>query len=113
MKEAAVFLGTLAFALLWSSVIAPTIARAFGVRAAIGFRLDRKNQHLSRRQFFWACGVLSVGIGIFICTVGMDLGDQLSQMRSKHTISSLVIALIAGASSYGVAAAPHREAKQK
>ena len=53
-----------AAALMWAGFVAPTILRALGVPMAYGlWQLDRRNQHLSKRQYVWSVGVFSTGIG--------------------------------------------------
>jgi len=66
MREFVVFLIAVMSALFWVGLVAPAILRRFGVPIAFGaWRIDRRNQSLSKRQYVWAVGVFSWGIGMF------------------------------------------------
>ena len=115
MMALATFLIAIVCGLLWMGVVAPAILRAFGVPVAISFwRLDRRNQHLSRTQYIWAFGVFSWGVGMFVFfTVSKYLewrllGDRFSYLSPVHSIVGLLTWLAVGWL-FGVLSAPHRE----
>jgi hypothetical protein len=106
MPGLAVMLGAFASAALWMSVLAPSIARLFGVPLAFGFGgLGRKNQHLTKLQFVWGYGTFTWGIGMFLCFTMWDfldwklLADQSSgaNLRPERIGARLLLMLIGGA----------------
>jgi hypothetical protein len=55
---------------MWTGLVAPTILRTFGVPVAFGmWRINRRNQNLSRTQYVWGCGVFMWGLGMFLLFV--------------------------------------------
>ena len=96
-------------------VAAPAILRGIGVPVAFGGRrLDRRNQHLSRTQYIWACGVFEWGVGMFVFfTVAKYLewkllGERFSYLSPVHIIVGLLTWLGVGWL-FGALSAPHRE----
>jgi hypothetical protein len=94
---------------------APGILRIFGVPVAYGtLRIDRRNQHLSRTQYVWTCGVFRWGLGMFLffaMSRYLDwrlLGDKFSYLSPMRTLGLLLTWLAAGWL-FGVFGAPHRE----
>jgi len=83
-------------ALTWIGFVAPTILRAFRVLMAYGWwRMDRRNRHLSKRQYVWSFGVFSMGIGVFFLTALRDyLPWELAGERHSHLEASVLIRLI-------------------
>ena len=88
MNGLVVFLIATFVGLLWMGVLAPLIARFFGVPAKIfGFWRTEK---LSKRDWIWFRGVLGFGIGMFLYRTTWDLlawrtlGDNYSQLLILH-----------------------------
>ena len=51
--------------LLWMMIVAPLMAKLFGVPLRVGvLPIAKRDQQLSRRQSFWLGGVLGWGIGL-------------------------------------------------
>jgi hypothetical protein len=103
-----VFLVAIVSGVGWIGLVAPAILRSFGVPIAFGlWRLDRRNQSLSKTQYVWAFGVFSWGLGMFFfSTVADYLGRELLGATSPiHIIAGLVICLGAGCL-FGVLTAP-------
>lgn len=110
-----IFLGAIACGWLWVGLIAPAILRSFGVPIAFGmWRLDRRNQNLSKAQYVWAFGVFSWGLGMFLFSTVWKylewrlLGDRFSYSISAQLIAGLLIWLLAGLL-MGVLGAPRRK----
>ena len=88
------FFAAIGVALLWMGVIAPSILRALGVPAAGGlWRLDRRNQHLSRSQYVWGIGVFDWGIGTALATTLLDYVLWKDSGSSSHAQSPKTILL--------------------
>ena len=83
-------------ALMWIGFAAPTILRALGVPMAYGlWRLDRRNQHLSKRQWVWGLGVFSMGVGgALLLTLRYYLPRGLTGERHSHPGASSLVGLI-------------------
>jgi Na+-driven multidrug efflux pump len=103
-KESITFIAGVAATLFWIGYVAPGIARFLGIPAAIGFRrADRKNQHLSRAQYFWLIGVLGFGFGLFLWPTIDEylrwklLGDEIAKLQLNYLFRKLVIYLVGGA----------------
>jgi hypothetical protein len=64
IASASIFIAAMG-AWLWTSFVAPVIARGFGVPMVSGWRLNRCNQHLSKSDYMWGCGAFAVGTGLF------------------------------------------------
>ncbi len=102
MRWVLVYLSALGAWTVWSDVIVPLIAKLFGVPYRFAFwRVDRHNQHLRRRQYFWFVWVLGFGGGL---SVFLTLSDLLRWKvlgeRATDPISlsfQLGISLLAGA----------------
>jgi hypothetical protein len=61
------FLIAAACGLLWTTFAAPAILRLLGIPVAFGiWRIDRRNQHLTKTQYVWGFGVFMWGIGMFL-----------------------------------------------
>lgn len=74
MRELLVVLGAMSAAVLWMCIVAPLTANVFGVPVRISpWRIDRRNQHLTRTQYVWSIGVLDLGIGMFLLGALWDL----------------------------------------
>jgi hypothetical protein len=107
----AVFLIAIVSAACWIGLVAPAILRCFGVPIAFGlWRLDRRNQSLSKTQYVWAFGVFSWGLGMFFfSTVADYLGRKLLGATSPmHATVGLLMWLGAGWL-LGVLNAPRRK----
>jgi hypothetical protein len=109
------FLIAIVCGLLWMGVVAPAILRAFGVPVARWvWRLERRNQHLSRTQYIWAFGVFQWGLGMFVFfTVSKYLewrllGDRFSYLSPVRIIVWFLTWLAVGWL-VGVFGARHRE----
>lgn len=99
-------------ALLWAGFLAPAILRALGVPMAYGlWRLDRRNKHLSKRQYIWGFGVVTWGVGMIlfntICSylVSKPIPDRPAQTSAARTVVGLLSSLIMGWL-FGVLSAP-------
>ena len=114
MIASASFLIAVLGAWLWSSFVAPVIARGFGVPMLSGWRLNRRNQHLSKPDYVWGCGAFAVGTGLFtFLTLRQCLYCTIEYVRFPHLAGSylglrLVICVAAGLL-FGVFTAPHHE----
>ena len=109
------FLIATACGLLWIGFAAPAILRLFGLPVAFGaWRTDRRNQHLTKRQYVWVCGVFGWGVGMFLFfTISsyLDwrlLGDKFSHL-SFLRISGEFLTWLAAGWLFGVFSAPHRK----
>ena len=108
------FLVAILVFLLWAGVVAPAILRSSGVQMAYGcWRLDRRNQHLSKRQYVWGFGVVAWGVGMFLFSTtwsylfSIPMPYRFSQMRDTRIIVGLIICLTMGWL-VGVLSAPKR-----
>ena len=108
------FLVAILVFLLWAGVVAPAVLRSFGVQMAYGcWRLDRRNQHLSKRQYVWGFGVVAWGVGMFLFSTtwsylfSIPMPNRFSQMRDTRIIVELLIWLTMGWL-VGVLSAPKR-----
>lgn len=117
MTGLVIFLVAIACALLWIGIMAPAILRGFGVPVAFGSRrVDRLNQHLSKTQYVWACGVFSWGLGMFLFFTVLRylewklLGDRFS--FASYIIVGLPVWVAAGWL-FGVFTAPHRRVQHR
>jgi hypothetical protein len=88
---------------LWTWFVAPAILRAFGVPMVSGqWRWNRRDKHLSKRQYVWGYGVFAWGTGMFLFFVLTDylswrmLGDRFSRPTPVRVALELVIFLGAG-----------------
>jgi hypothetical protein len=97
------FLMSLLAAWLWAWFVAPAILRAFGVPMASGqWRWNRRNQHLSKRQYVWGYGVFAWGTGMFLLFALRDylswkmIGDSFSHPTPARVVLELFIFLGAG-----------------
>jgi hypothetical protein len=96
------FLIAILGAWLWTSFAAPAIARGFGVPMLSGWRLVRRNQHLMNTHYVWACGVFTVGSGLFLfLTLRQYLYCRLvmhgfSQLTGPYLALRLIICFVAG-----------------
>jgi hypothetical protein len=97
----AIFVIAIALTLLWASLVAPAILRAFGLPVAYGKRwLDHR--HLSRTQYVWACGVFEWGLGMFLFFIvyrylkGRLLGDRFLYPSPTNFVVGLLIWIAAG-----------------
>jgi hypothetical protein len=109
------FLIAIACGLLWVGFAAPAILRTFGVPVAFGaWRIDRRNQHLKRTQYVWACGVFMWGLGMFVFSTifrYLDwrlLGDKFSHLSAMRVLEEFLTWLVVGLA-FGVFSAPHRK----
>ncbi len=116
MRFLGLMLGALAVAVLWMSLVAPSVARIFGVRLAFGlWRSYPKNQNLTRPQFVIGYGVFSWGVGMFLCFFTWDyllwrFADDLwsgRHIQLEHAGRSLLIWLAIGLL-YGLLVAPRK-----
>lgn len=114
MTFALVFLTAVACAWCWMGLIAPAILRSFGVPLAFGlWRLDRRNQNLSRSQYVWAFGVFSWGVGMFLFWTMAGylqwrvLSDPSEYPTLRRTIGGVVIWFTTGLL-FGTFTAPRR-----
>jgi hypothetical protein len=89
--------------LLWIGFVAPTILRALGVPMALGYwRLDRRNQRLTKWQYVWGFGVFSWGVGMFLFSAvwaylfSKPIFYGFSRPTLTHLVSELVTWLAAG-----------------
>jgi hypothetical protein len=89
---------------VWIDLIAPLIARAFGVPYKFAFwRTDRQNMHLRRWQYLWFVGVSGWGIGMFLFTTLWDflqwkfLGEKAMDRSIGYTLAHLGVWLVSGA----------------
>ena len=114
MLATALFLASLVCTYLWIAVIAPLLMRAVGVPVGIGlWRIDRRNQHLSRRQYVWAVGIVAWGMGMFL---GMNVSDYLEwrfggDAFAPHTLIRIAISFLIWALAgwqFGVLSFRHR-----
>ncbi|HKW76694.1 MAG TPA: hypothetical protein VJN64_14280 [Terriglobales bacterium] len=103
MTALAIFLIAIGCGLAWAGLVAPTLLRVFGLPVALGvWRLDRRNQHLSRTQYVWFFGVFTWGLGMFLFfTISRYLewkllGDRSANQHSTQIIGALLIWLLAG-----------------
>jgi hypothetical protein len=83
--------------------VAPAILSAFGVAMACAcWRLDRRNQHLSERQYVWGFGVFSWGTGMVLFSAILDylfskpISYRFSHPTVRHVVIELVVYLAAG-----------------
>ena len=88
---------------LWTWFVAPAILRAFGVPMVSGqWRWNRRNEHLSKRQYVWGYGVFAWGTGMFLFFARRDylswrmLGDTFSHPTPARVLLELIIFLGAG-----------------
>lgn len=99
---------------VWTSFVAPAIARGFGVPMASGWRLGRRNQRLSKLYYVWGCGAFSVGSGLFwFITLRQCLCCELITGRLPHLLEPylalrLIICFAAGWL-FGFLTAPRQE----
>jgi hypothetical protein len=99
---------------LWTSFVAPAISRGFGVPMASGWRLSRRNQHLSKVHYVWGCGVFAVGSGLFLFVTLRQylycilIVGKLPHLSGPHLALRLTICLAAGLI-FGIFTAPLRE----
>lgn len=113
MIALAILLTSTLAALLWMGVVAPAILRAFGVPMVLGFRRDRRNRYLTRRQYAWGFGVFTWALGMFLFITIWNyldlrlLGDTLSHPDAFHTIIWLLIWLASGLL-FGIFTSPRR-----
>ena len=103
MTALAIFLVGLVCVLLWMCLLAPLILRLFGVPVTFAvWRLDRRNQQLTRMQYVWSFGVVEWGIGMFFFFTVSDylewkmLGYRLSYRTPKQIIMELVTCMAIG-----------------
>ena len=114
MTASASFLIAILGAWAWTGFVAPAIARGFGVPMASGWRLDRRNQYLSKLYYVWACGVFAAGSGLFLfITLRQCLYCGLSVGRFPHlsgpTVAVRLIICSAAGWLFGVLSAPRHE----
>jgi hypothetical protein len=99
---------------LWTSFVAPAIARGFGVPIASGWRLNRRNQHLSKVHYVWGCGVFAGGSGLFLFVLLRQylycilIVGRFPHLSGPNLASRLIICLAAGLV-FGIFTAPQRE----
>jgi len=108
------FLIALLGAWLWTSFVAPAIARGFGVPMASGWRLNRRNQHLGRLNYVWGCGMFAGGSGLFLfITLRQYLCCILIAATFPHlsgpSLALRLIICLAAGWLFGVFTAPQRE----
>lgn len=114
MIASASFLIAVLGAWLWASFVAPAIARGFGVPMASGWRLDRRNQHLSKLHYVWACGVFAAGSGLFLFITLRQylccilIAGAFPRVSGSYLALRLIICLAAGWF-FGVFTAPQHE----
>lgn len=103
MTALAIFVLAIGCGLAWVGLVAPALLRAFGVPVAQGvWRLDRRNQHLSRTQYVWFFGVFAWGLGMFLFfTISRYLewkllGDRSAFQHATQLIMSLLVWLLSG-----------------
>jgi len=103
MNDFVVLLGSLGALFLWMSLVAWMIGRAMGVPMAFGiWRLDRKNSHLTRQQYFWCFGVLTFGLGMFLSFALRDFLESRLLERfshsdwSDHLVGTFVVSIFGG-----------------
>jgi FtsH-binding integral membrane protein len=96
------FLIAILVVLLWTGFVAPAILRTLGVPMAYGSWLDRRNQHLSKRQHVWGFGVLTYGVGMTLFSTSWSylfskpIPYRLSQMSATRIVVGLLSWLIIG-----------------
>jgi hypothetical protein len=79
----------------------------FGVPARISpWRIDRRNQHLTRNQFIWSIGVLGFGMGMLLLFATLSYGEG-RHITLRSVSVWLLGALICGFG-IGFSSAPHR-----
>jgi hypothetical protein len=113
----ALILGALATAFLWMSLVAPALARLFRVPLPF-WRIDRRNQHLTRRQLVIWEGAFTWGVGMFLAFSVWDylewklLGDQTSggRLHLEHVCFNFIFWLLAGVI-WGFWVAPDKQAE--
>lgn len=99
---------------VWAGFVVPAALRGFGVPMASGWRLGRRNQHLSKLHYVWGCGVFALGSGLFLLiTLRQYLCCMLTVDRFPHVsapdiAARLIICLTAGWL-FGVFTAPQHE----
>ena len=99
---------------LWTSFVAPVIARGFGVPIVSGWRLNRRNQHLSKSEYVWGCGAFAFGTGLFTfltlrqCLYCIITSDKLPHLAGSYLGPRLLLCIAAGWL-FGVFTAPQRE----
>ena len=114
MIALASFVVAISVAWPWSSFVAPAIIRIFGVPMASGWRLARRNQHLSKLHYVWGYGVFSVGSGLFLfatirqCLYCKLIVDRFPHLSGPNLALRLLICLAAGLL-FGAFTAPERE----
>ena len=103
MRSFTIIIGAIGCMSLWIGLIAPTILRGIGVPLAYGmWRLDRRNQHLTRSQYLWGFGVFSWGLGAFLYATTFDLlswellGERGYYSTPLRIIVQLMICLVIG-----------------
>jgi hypothetical protein len=111
LKGLWVGLGSLFCCLVWVGMVAPLIARAFGVRW-----IDWQNGHLGLWQYFWFVGVVRWGTGMFLFTTSLRLlewkvlGEATASHSVRFTLGNLVLSLVLGML-FGYLSAP-RESRE-
>jgi len=112
MRELVVFLIAILSWLFWIGVVAPAILLRLGVPIAFGlWRIDRRNQSLSRKQYVWAVGVFTFGIGMFFFSATFQYDDWKlvgAPMSPMHIMVRL-LGCLAGGWLFGLLSAPHRK----
>src|ERR1700690_197632 len=91
------FLIAILVVLLWTGFVAPSILRAFGVPMVYGiWRLDRRNQHLSKQQHVWGFGVVTYGVGmiLFNTTWGYLFSKPIPYRLSQPSATRIVVGLL-------------------
>jgi hypothetical protein len=103
MRYLLCFLVAILVGWLWMGFIGPSILRVFGVPAKFGlWRLDRRNQHLSKQQYVWGFGVFIWAVGMVLSTTTWDYlnwrfaGDKLTPHDAAHIAMRIAIFLGGG-----------------
>ena len=112
--SAASWLTAVLVAWLWASFVAPAALRAFGIPTVSGWQLVRRNRHLARPYYIWACGAFAFGLGLFwALTIRQEMCCLLTTRtlaQMTRTSFGLRLILCVGAGwVYGLLTAPQGE----
>jgi len=108
------FLVAVLCAWLWTAFVAPPITRSLGVPMVSGWRVGKRNRHLSKQDYVWGCGVFAAGSGLFLClALWQCLYCRLVANRFPHlggrALAIRLIICLAGGLLFGILTAPQHE----